>query len=224
MDEKTKIEIELVDYLNKEDLMKSYYKEISEEEKAERLLPLIMMQEKEQDESKVFENIRRYEVLLLVTFQLALNGKLNSDKLLKIIEYYKEKNLISGVLSSFSHNIKIYNRYSNDNDLINSNLFIIFDTLVDYIKTIDNEMINGLSLNFILEEDDLDPDTFLYKENSLKEILKEEIVSIQPTKKFAIKHLETRNVRLFNLLYQDNQFRQVLPKKLLSKYAAKSFK
>lgn len=224
MDEKMKIEVELVDYLNNEDLMKSYNKEISEEEKAERLLPLIMMQEKEQDESKVFENIRRYEVLLLVTFQLALNGKLKSDKLLKIIEYYKEKNLISAVLSSFDHNIKIYNRYSNENDVINSNLFIIFDTLVDYIKTTDNEMINGLSINFILEEEDLDPDTFLYKKNSLKEIIKEEIVSIQLTKEFAIKRLENHNVRLFNLLYQDEEFKQVLPKKLLSKYAAKSFK
>lgn len=224
MDEKMKIEVELVDYLNTEDLMKSYNKEISEEEKAERLLPLIMMQEKEQDESKVFENIRRYEVLLLVTFQLALNGKLKSDKLLKIIEYYKEKNLISAVLSSFDHNIKIYNRYSNENDVINSNLFIIFDTLVDYIKTTDNEMINGLSINFILEEEDLDPDTFLYKKNSLKEIIKEEIVSIQLTKEFAIKRLENHNVRLFNLLYQDEEFKQVLPKKLLSKYAAKSFK
>lgn len=224
MDEKMKIEVELVDYLNTEDLMKSYNKEISEEEKAERLLPLIMMQEKEQDESKVFENIRRYEVLLLVTFQLALNGKLKSDKLLKIIEYYKEKNLISAVLSSFDHNIKIYNRNSNENDVINSNLFIIFDTLVDYIKTTDNEMINGLSINFILEEEDLDPDTFLYKKNSLKEIIKEEIVSIQLTKEFAIKRLENHNVRLFNLLYQDEEFKQVLPKKLLSKYAAKSFK
>lgn len=224
MDEKMKIEVELVDYLNNEDLMKSYNKEISEEEKAERLLPLIMMQEKEQDESKVFENIRRYEVLLLVTFQLALNGKLKSDKLLKIIEYYKEKNLISAVLSSFDHNIKIYNRYSNENDVINSNLFIIFDTLVDYIKTTDNEMINGLSINFILEEEDLDPDTFLYKKNSLKEIIKEEIVSIQLTKEVAIKRLENHNVRLFNLLYQDEEFKQVLPKKLLSKYAAKSFK
>lgn len=224
MDEKMKIEVELVDYLNTEDLMKSYNKEISEEEKAERLLPLIMMQEKEQDESKVFENIRRYEVLLLVTFQLALNGKLKSDKLLKIIEYYKEKNLISAVLSSFDHNIKIYNRNSNENDVINSNLFIIFDTLVDYIKTTDNERINGLSINFILEEEDLDPDTFLYKKNSLKEIIKEEIVSIQLTKEVAIKRLENHNVRLFNLLYQDEEFKQVLPKKLLSKYAAKSFK
>ncbi|WRM43386.1 hypothetical protein [Staphylococcus phage LY01] len=228
-----KSEIILMDYMDTKQMKNRYNRNITDQEKIDRLIPLIKQEENKQDDEKIFENARRYELLLAKTFEYALNGKLELYQLKEILDYYEEKNLFNIVYSNFNYTFNV-NSPSKDYLLLSlkTKIFLIVETIINFVK---NNEKNNFSFKLILNSEEIMIDTLDLNEKSLYNIFnlsskyKKEILSYSGDYLFQddqIELIENINDILFNDIYKDNdkEILEFLSKKVKNKYISRYFK
>jgi len=225
-------EVVLMDYMDTKQMKNSYNRDITDQEKVDRLIPLIKQQEKDQDDEKIFENARRYELLLAKSFEYALNGKLELYKLKEVLDYYEERNLFNIVYPNFKYTFNV-DSPSKDYSLLSlkTKIFLIIETIIDFIK---NDYVeDNLSIRLILNSEEIMIDTLDLNEKSLCNTFSlqytNELLSYNGSYLFShdqVKSIENINNILFNDIYRDKdkEILEFLSKKVKNKYISKYFK
>ncbi|QQM14789.1 hypothetical protein CPT_MarsHill_255 [Staphylococcus phage MarsHill] len=225
-------EVVLMDYMDTKQMKNNYNRNITDQEKVDRLIPLIKQQEKDQDEGRIFENARRYELLLAKTFEYSLNGKLELYKLKEVLDYYEEKNLFNIVYPNFKYTFNV-DSPSKDYSLLSlkTKIFLIIETIIDFTKN--DEIENNLFIRLNLNSEEIMIDTLDLNEKSLYNIFnlsskyKNELLSYNGDYLFAhdqVKRIENMNNILFKDIYNDKEILDFLSKKVKNKYVSKYFK
>lgn len=220
-------EIVLKDYMDTKEMKNKYKSKISDSEKIDRLIPMIKQQESEMDDNELFDNARRYELLLVTAFQYVLSDKINIDSLKEIIDYYNEKKLFNIVYSHFNHKFEIN---ETKNHLIISRvklkLFLIVETLINYLKSINSEYNENTSFKIVMNSEVVSDKDFLVSEDSLNSSVMNgarvmELLDDYALRLDSIKEMENFNLKLFNQINKED--REHISKKLKTHYASKSF-
>ncbi|WPH64193.1 hypothetical protein [Staphylococcus phage vB_StaM_PB50] len=220
-------EIVLKDYMDTKEMKNKYKSKISDSEKIDRLIPMIKQQENEMDESELFDNARKYELLLVTAFQYALSGRLGIESLKEVINYYNEKKLFNIVYSHFNHRFEIN---ANDSHLILSRvklkLFLIVETLINYLKSINSEYTKNTSFKIVMNSEIVSDKDFLVSEDSFNNSIMNgarvmELLDDYASRLDSIKEMENINLKLFNQINKKD--REHISKKLKTHYASKSF-
>ncbi|QDJ97696.1 hypothetical protein PALS2_071 [Staphylococcus phage PALS_2] len=230
--DRSNFEVVLMDYMDTKQMKNNYNRDITDQEKIDRLIPLIKQQENEQDEGRIFENARRYELLLAKTFEYSLNGKLELYKLKEVLNYYEEKNLFNIVYPNFRYTFNVESP-SKEYSLLSlkTKIFLIIETIIDFIK---NDYVeDNLSIKLILNSEEIMIDTLDLNEKSLCNTFSlqytNELLSYNGDYLFShdqIKRIENINNILFNDIYKDKdkEILEFLSKKVKNKYISKYFK
>ncbi|UAJ17090.1 hypothetical protein UFVDC4_00163 [Staphylococcus phage vB_SauM-UFV_DC4] len=230
--DRSNFEVVLMDYMDTKQMKNNYNRDITDQEKIDRLIPLIKQQENEQDEGKIFENARRYELLLAKTFEYSLNGKLELYKLKEVLNYYEEKNLFNIVYPNFRYTFNVESP-SKEYSLLSlkTKIFLIIETIIDFIK---NDYVeDNLSIKLILNSEEIMIDTLDLNEKSLCNTFSlqytNELLSYNGAYLFShdqVKSIENINNILFKDIYKDKdkEILEFISKKVKNKYISKYFK
>ncbi|QQO92645.1 hypothetical protein CPT_Machias_273 [Staphylococcus phage Machias] len=217
----------LMDYMDTKEMKNKYKSKISDSEKIDRLIPMIKQQENEMDESELFDNARKYELLLVTAFQYALSGRLDIESLKEVIDYYNEKKLFNIVYSHFNHKFEIN---STESHLILSRvklkLFLIVETLINYLKSINSEYTKNTSFKIVMNSEIVSDKDFLVSEDSFNSSIMNgarvmALLDDYASRLDSIKEMENFNLKLFSQINKKD--REHISKKLKTHYASKSF-